>query len=213
MERVKRFFQWLSLFLTLVSSAILITINSTWLYRIMIDKEQLLLMTTLSKSELMAQYRELLAYLNFPWIHTLQLANFPMSESGMKHFVEVKHLFLVNSLVFLLTLIPTIWFVYHVVNTRTTWRFIRPMQVAMAVPFVIACVMAAGFDRFFIVFHEVLFRNADWVFNPATDPIINVLPETFFLACFILFFICLECFFFCFYAIGRYSLRRKNPTA
>lgn len=210
MRRGIRFFQWVSLFLTLVSSAILITINSTWLYRLFIDREHLTQFTTLSKTELLAQYKELLAYLNFPWIQTLHLADFPMSESGMKHFVDVKQLFLVNHLVFLITLIPTVWFIYGLVAHHEQWRMIRPMQVALFVPIVVGFVMVAGFDRFFITFHEVLFRNADWVFNPATDPIINVLPETFFFACFGLFFCCLELFFFLFYLYGRWSLRQTK---
>ncbi|WP_369395716.1 lipoprotein intramolecular transacylase Lit [Lacticaseibacillus thailandensis] len=34
----------------------------------------------------------------------------------------------------------------------------------------------------------MLFRNQDWEFDPALDPIINVLPEGFFAACFVLGF-------------------------
>ncbi|MGX7329761.1 TIGR01906 family membrane protein [Enterococcus bulliens] len=210
MNRVVRFFQWVSLYLTLVSTAILITINSTWLYRITIDREHLTTVTTLSKAELLQEYHQLLAYLNFPWVRTLSLASFPMSESGLQHFVDVKQLFFVNHLVFIITLVPTIWFVYQLVRTRSEWQFIRPMQVAMVIPFVIACLMVAGFDRFFITFHELLFRNADWVFDPRTDPIINVLPETFFFACFVLFFVCLEGFFLLFYLFGRWSVQRKR---
>ena len=50
-----------------------------------------------------------------------------------------------------------------------------------------------GFEQFFTLFHEVLFPgDSTWLFNPATDPIIWVLPETFFLHCFILFFMAYE---------------------
>lgn len=47
--------------------------------------------------------------------------------------------------------------------------------------------MLHNFDRFFVIFHQVLFHNQDWLFDPNTDPIINVLPTTFFEQCFILF--------------------------
>ena len=43
------------------------------------------------------------------------------------------------------------------------------------------------FEDFFIVFHEVLFRNDDWIFDPNLDPIINTLPSEYFLACFGIF--------------------------
>lgn len=207
MKQLQRFSQWLSLFLTSISFAIALTINSTWLYRWAIDRDQLLTMTTLSKQELMAQYHQLLAYLNFPWITELNLAAFPMSESGMTHFVDVKHLFLINSIVLLVTIVPTLYFLISLAKTNRFWQVIRPMQIAMAIPFIFACLMLAGFDRFFITFHEVLFRNADWVFNPATDPIINVLPESFFLSCFACFFICLEAIFFFLYWMGKRSLK------
>ena len=41
-----------------------------------------------------------------------------------------------------------------------------------------------NFDSFFITFHHLLFNNSNWLFDPATDPIIDVLSEGFFAACF-----------------------------
>lgn len=57
---------------------------------------------------------------------------------------------------------------------------------------VIAILMLLNFDEFFVIFHEVLFRNSDWLFDPNRDPVINILPEEFFTQCFILFFILFE---------------------
>ena len=33
----------------------------------------------------------------------------------------------------------------------------------------------------------IIFNNDAWLFNPLTDPIINALPEAYFMHCFILF--------------------------
>ena len=50
-----------------------------------------------------------------------------------------------------------------------------------------------GFDEFFTLFHEALFPgDSSWLFNPILDPIINVLPEEYFLQCFVIFFIIYE---------------------
>lgn len=38
-------------------------------------------------------------------------------------------------------------------------------------------------DRFFVFFHEVLFPNDYWVFSPKSDPVILLLPDTYFLYC------------------------------
>jgi integral membrane protein (TIGR01906 family) len=37
-----------------------------------------------------------------------------------------------------------------------------------------------AWDRFFVVFHKIFFRNDYWIFDEASDPIIKVLPDEFF---------------------------------
>ena len=80
----------------------------------------------------------------------------------------------------------------------------------MFVPIVLGFFMAIGFDRFFILFHETIFNNEDWLFNPATDPIINVLPEQFVMHSFILFFVLIELFFALFIFIGKRELKKEK---
>ena len=63
-----------------------------------------------------------------------------------------------------------------------------------------------GFEQFFTLFHEVLFPgDSTWLFNPATDPIIWVLPETFFFFFFILFFVAYALLFLCMLLFSRRS--------
>ena len=65
------------------------------------------------------------------------------------------------------------------------------IDTAISVGNVFACAfgffMLIGFDQFFIAFHGLFFNNDAWLFNPLTDPIINALPEAYFMHCFILF--------------------------
>ena len=44
----------------------------------------------------------------------------------------------------------------------------------------IAFLAAASFTKYFTWFHLLLFDNNDWLLNPATDRLINILPEGFF---------------------------------
>jgi integral membrane protein (TIGR01906 family) len=108
----------------------------------------------------------------------------------------------------IVTLLPSIWFVNRLRQNQQQWRLIRPFQWGMILPLIFGFLMAVGFDRFFVTFHEIFFSNDDWLFNPATDPIINVLPETFFMHCFILFFVLIEVFFFAFYWWGKRGLKK-----
>lgn len=46
---------------------------------------------------------------------------------------------------------------------------------------VIAGIVASDFSKYFIVFHHIFFDNDLWILNPATDMLINIVPEPFFM--------------------------------
>ncbi|MGK0607082.1 TIGR01906 family membrane protein [Enterococcus gilvus] len=198
------------LLLTLLTLAITLTINARWLYQLDIRHLGLLDYTTLSEKELLHNFDQLMRYLNLPWVETLKMTDFPVSANGALHFYEVKRLFLVNYGVLLVTVIPSIVYVRHLNKQQQLWTMIQPFRIAVVVPIVIAFLMAVNFDRFFVLFHGVFFNNDAWIFNPATDPIINVLPETFFLHCFILFFVLLEIFYLLPIYFGKKTLKKER---
>lgn len=208
--RVIEFFGFFSLFLTSISLAITATINFVPLFRWSITRFDLETISGLTKEMLLENYRLLLDFLNKPWVTELKLPNFPMSEAGLGHFYDVKDLFLLNYGVLIVTLIPSLYFIYYLWNRQKMWRLVRPFQWGMFVPVGLAFVMAVGFNTFFVLFHQLFFSNDDWIFNPVTDPIINILPEQFFMYCFILFFILIELIFFLFVFMGRRSLKTKK---
>ena len=55
--------------------------------------------------------------------------------------------------------------------------------LAVALPAVIGLFVAVNWDWAFVTFHHIAFDNDYWIFDPATDPVINILPDTFFLHC------------------------------
>ncbi|KRN01180.1 hypothetical protein FD13_GL001366 [Levilactobacillus senmaizukei DSM 21775 = NBRC 103853] len=181
-----------ALILTIVTLAIFLTINAVWLYRLNLTWLRVPQSVNMPAGTIMHNYHQMLAYLELPWVTDLKMTNFPTSYTGMIHFADVKHLFFVNNLVLLLMLTPAGWYLHQVRQRSEQWRLLRPMQVAAAVPVVLGAMMAVNFDQFFIAFHKVLFRNNDWLFDPRLDPIITVLPDTFFLQCFLLAFLLFE---------------------
>ncbi|MBV7392301.1 TIGR01906 family membrane protein [Enterococcus alishanensis] len=193
---------------TLLTLAITLTINARWLYSFSVDHLNVLDYVTFSKNQLMKNFDQLMHYLNLPWVDQLKMSDFPVSESGAVHFVDVKKLFLLNYGVLIVTIIPSIFYLRHLVKTKRLWTMQRPFKIAFVIPLVIAAVGALNFNQFFVLFHETFFSNDDWIFNPVTDPIINVLPEDFFMYCFILFFVLLEVFFLVQIFIGKRSLKR-----
>ncbi|MEQ6207501.1 TIGR01906 family membrane protein [Enterococcus mundtii] len=199
-----------SLFLTLLTLAIAITINFRPLYVFDIGHLGILDYTTVDQPTLLQNYDQLMRYLNNPFEQVLALPDFPMSASGLHHFYEVKLLFMLNYAVLLLTLIPSGLFLRQLKRNQRLWRLIRPFQIGMILPFVFGFFMLIGFDHFFILFHETFFNNDDWLFDPQTDPIINVLPEQYFMHCFILFFVLIELFFALMVLVGKRELKKGN---
>ena len=68
MEKVKRVSLTLCLILFLLTLAITLTINSSWLYSMDVNKLSILKEVDVSKSELMKNYHELMTYLSYFWI-------------------------------------------------------------------------------------------------------------------------------------------------
>lgn len=181
-----------SLFLFIVSFSIVLTINLTPLYAFDIDYLKIAQNVGLSKEIVMENYRVLLNYLNLPWVTELNFPNFPSSESGLFHFYEVKRLFILDYGIALITAVGSFFYLRYIKKNQLFWKLVRPFQMAIAVPFVVLFMIAVSFDQLFVAFHKVFFNNDAWLFNPSTDPIILVLPEAFFMHCFILAFILIE---------------------
>jgi integral membrane protein (TIGR01906 family) len=199
---------FLCLFLTILSLTITITINFRPLYLWDINQLHLLDYVAMDRATLVKNFGQLMSYLNNPFNQTLTLADFPVSASGAFHFYEVKRLFLLCYGVLFVTIIPSIYFIFRLMKNNRLWRLIRPFEWGMVIPVLFAGVMTLGFDQFFVAFHKLFFNNNDWLFDPVTDPIINVLPEEFFMHCFILFFVLLELFFFVGIVVGKRSLKK-----
>lgn len=197
---------WLGFYLWALSGTIIVTINAVWLYWLNVQWQDLGKLVNLSAGRLMTNYFQLLAYLNFPWIPKLKMMDFTDSTSALIHFADVKNLFMLTDVVFIITSVTTFFFWRRLKRQQQLWRFILPMQTALWVPPVIAAVMAVNFDQFFVLFHKLLFRNNDWLFDPLYDRIIIVLPDTFFLQCFVLAILVLEGWFAMYLIIGKRAL-------
>lgn len=200
------------LYLTLISLAVALAINARFIYVADIDYLNILDLVDLSKEKLLDNYDQLMAFLNRPWITELHLPDFPMSTGGKAHFYDVKKLFIFDYAVFLFTIIPSIIFSSYLWKNKRFWRLIQPFKWGLAAPVVLLSLMAVGFDEFFITFHELFFTNDDWMFDPIADPIINVLPEQYFMHCFLFFFILIELFFFIIFIIGKRELKKARIT-
>jgi len=105
------------------------------------------------------------------------------SASGISHFVEVKVIF---NLFFVL-LFVTPFFLAGLIYLQykrgsSSWMLVSPVIVCV-LPLLLGAACTIDFNRIFVLFHQVVFNNDDWLFSPKEDPIILFLPERFFLQC------------------------------
>ncbi len=78
---------------------------------------------------------------------------------------------------------------------------------------VIAFIISTDFYKYFVLFHQMFFKNDLWMLDPATDMLINIVPEGFFrdtvfLIGFIFFLSVLFLISICLFLIHKYG---KNP--
>lgn len=161
---------------------------------------------------IMDNYYVLLEYLHFPWVDKLVMPDFPTSASGAFHFYEVKVLFYINYIVLFITLPISINYLFNLKKSNQLYRLKIPSFFAAWVPVGLLVFLAFSFEDMFVLFHKLLFDNDAWLFNPATDPIINVLTQEFFMLCFILAFVLIEALFVTGYLIGKNDLKKKRSN-
>lgn len=205
MNRIKDFAGITGIFLLVLTTAIAITIVFVPLYQFSVWAHDLPEQLGLSYEAIMENYTVLLKYLHFPWIQELHFPDFPSSAEGLYHFFEVKRLFYINYSVLFFTALSSFFYLRSLKRKQQLWKLIKPFFIAIWVPFILLTLIAISFDRVFVYFHLFLFNNDMWLFNPATDPIINALPQEFFMYCFIFAFLFIETI-----VIFGYRYSKKN---
>ena len=195
--------------LFLLSLAILVTIYLAWiLYPFEISWLNLTNRVHLKSDIIQYNFHILMDYLTNPFNPVLEMPDFPSSESGLHHFVVVKGLFHLAQGVAIVTLPIFYLFWKQVIQKGFLSLYRRGLLIMLSLPLILGLVgVFIGFEQFFTLFHQILFVGDDtWLFDPAKDPVILILPEDFFLHCFILFFVTYEILFGLFYFKSRRRL-------
>lgn len=211
MDRInlKHIFFQIILVMSVITLSIAITILFTPLFEAHLAMFDIPEQVGMARETIMDNYYVLLEYLHFPWVDELVMPDFPTSASGAFHFYEVKILFYINYLILFITVPTSIYYLYRLKQESQLYRLKTPSFIASWIPIGLLIFLTISFDRMFVLFHELLFNNDAWLFNPATDPIINVLSQEFFMMCFILAFVLIEAMFIAGYFVGKRDLTKK----
>ncbi|BAP86003.1 integral membrane protein [Paucilactobacillus hokkaidonensis JCM 18461] len=189
---------WSMLVLFLISMAIFITLNLTPLMVFLSHHG----ISGVTHQQIMADYWRLMRFLQLPG-GSLHFNFVALSLSGRQHFIDVKSLFMLNEAVLVVSGIISVLTLRYKKKKHQLWHLILPLQGFITAVPIFFSILAINFNHFFIRFHQLVFSNQDWLFNPVTDPIINVLDETFFVHAVLVFVILLELEFIILYFVSK----------
>ena len=108
------------------------------------------------------------------------------NEQDRLHMADVKNLFLGGLTLRWVLLAAAAVLIALLVLLKGDWRRIIPrayfiaLGIFLAVTVLLGTLFASDFTKYFTIFHEIFFTNDLWLFDPATDYMIRMLPEGFF---------------------------------
>lgn len=171
-------------FLFLFSLSVVLVLNLRTIYYFDVRYQQLEQATGISEEEIRENYDTLIDYnLVTKGVKELEFPSFPMSEHGRIHFAEVKRIFVAIQCLCVVTGVLLLIGLWKKIPCRDYGSFKLMSILTFLVPLVLGAMAVLSWDAFFVRFHELFFDNNYWIFNPATDPVINILPDEFFFHC------------------------------
>lgn len=172
--------------LLFISIAVVFTINFRPLYYMDIDLLNIEAESGFDRADIVKNYDALIDYSSPFFKGDLQFPTFEASESGLQHFTEVKNIFTSFYILGAITLVFAVIIIIRKTKNGDFSYLLASSITAIALPILLGLYMAIDFDRAFLIFHKLFFRNDYWMFDPVTDPVITILPEDYFMHCAIL---------------------------
>lgn len=186
---VKRLFSPLNVLLALVtalfilSAAVTLILHFRPLYFFDVAHLGIPALSGLPEDEIAANYNALIDYNSLFGPAELHFPTLAMSETGRIHFAEVKRVFLFFEVTCAVSaVLLAAGAVYRHFRKNPGWLLLAGV-LTVGLPALAGSLIALNWDRVFVLFHQIVFRNDYWIFDAATDPVITILPDTFFLHC------------------------------
>jgi len=184
--------------------------SGTWLYALDVERLDIPSLSGLSRETVLRNYKAVIDFLNPFSKKEFSMPDLAASENGVAHFEDCKTLMTAIYLIGAAALLFLVVILIARAGRIRTGSYLAAAVTALALPAAVGAYIAIDFERAFILFHKIFFSNDYWVFDPATDPVITILPERYFMHCgiFIVFFWLLTFLLF----LILYLRKRKRPN-
>lgn len=109
------------------------------------------------------------------------------NEREISHMEDVRELFLGGLLLRRICCLLAVACLLLMVALKAQISRVLPASVCagtglfFAVICILAAIIATDFTKYFVIFHHIFFDNDLWILDPATDLLINIVPEPFFM--------------------------------
>ncbi|MGE5626912.1 MAG: TIGR01906 family membrane protein [Solirubrobacterales bacterium] len=199
--------------LIIIILSVKLTLNFKPLYYYDINHLNIISNTNLKVDEIKSAYDYLIYYVTGSQKTDFNIPNLPSSKEGSIHFQEVKNIFTkLNYILYACILI--FMFGLYTAYKKKNFIFLKYSSflsilftISLAIPFCI------NFDSSFTIFHKIFFSNNYWIFDPALDPVINILPEEFFFHCAALILILIVLFSAVIFISYKFLNIKFNPSS
>jgi integral membrane protein (TIGR01906 family) len=167
--------------LLFISIGVIAAVNFRFIYYRDIDRLNISQTSGLEKEVIINNYDTLIRY-NSPFYKgNLELPNLPSSPGGLQHFAEVKTIFIAFYYIAAISMVISLLIIFYKHRKKENSYLLVSSITVLVIPFIAVLGSMINFDAIFILFHKIFFRNDLWIFDPAKDPVITILPDTFFL--------------------------------
>lgn len=173
----------LILVLFIISFSVVFTLNFRPLYYFDIGHLNISETSGYSDSDIRANYDVLIDYNNIFGPDTLEFPTLAMSTEGRIHFEEVKDIFVAVEILCIATFVLGLAGILWQHKKRNVHYLKYTSILTIAIPVVLGLIFSLNWEQSFVTFHHIFFNNDYWIFSPSTDPVITILPDTFFFHC------------------------------
>lgn len=166
--------------IVIIVGVINFTVGFKQLYYFDVDYLNISELSGLSKDDIKLNYDYLIDYNLNKNVSEFKLPTLKSSPQGKIHFEEVRNIFQnINKLAKVLMIVSLIGIIFNAKNKNI--KILKTTSITIIImPLLLAVPVLLNFEKSFIIFHKLLFRNDYWIFSPDLDPVINILPEEFF---------------------------------
>lgn len=170
----------LSFSILIITAIIQFSVGFKQLYYFDIDYLDIPKISGYSKEEIKLNYDYLIDYNLSKDESNFEMPTIKSSKEGKIHFEEVRDIFQNINKIFKVCFIISIAFIFINIKNKNIEFLNITSKALISIPLILSLPIIINFEKSFVIFHKLMFSNDYWIFDPSLDPVITILPETFF---------------------------------